>query len=50
MLGLQKTAEMEAAVLFPCFMILLVKKKNKAFFLGQISVLFPAVCIVSPPT
>ena len=24
------------------------KKTNKAFFLGQISVLFPAVCIVSP--
>lgn len=28
MLGLQKTAELEAAVLFPCFMILLVKKKH----------------------
>lgn len=29
MLGLQKTVEMEAAVLFPCFMILLVEKKKQ---------------------
>lgn len=38
MLSLWKTAEMEAAVLFPYFMILLVKKKH--FFWGQI-------CLVS---